>query len=294
MTDGTGSGTGGERMALKTGYVVIAALVIVVGAVNTLSTLHEAARAGGTLDWWEPAIWEGTSAAAVLAFAWLAWLGIRMSVVPDIGRTAAVGLHFGALLAFSLAHVSTMVALRVLAYALLGERYDFGDPGPEFLYEFRKDAVAYLLFAGIFWVVLRLQSTGTRGPSAERQDRRQPSLFDIRDGSRLVRVPVDEIVAARSAGNYVEFILSGGRCEMMRATLGSVAEELAAHGIVRTHRYWLVNRQHVREVVSHGSGDYQLTLTGDIRVPQSRRFRSFNSGDSDTGVPAQFGIMPDA
>lgn len=271
MTGGTGSGAGGERLALARGYAAIAILVVLVGTVNVLSALHDAARRGGGLDWWEPAIWEGTSAVAILAFAWIPWLAVRISAVPGMGRIASLGLHVAAALAFSLAHVATMVALRILAYAVADQSYSFGDPGPEFLYELRKDMVSYLLLAGTFWVSSRLHS-GRSSWLGERDARPQPAFFDIRDGSRVVRVPVEEIVAIQSAGNYVEFILSGSRREMMRTTLAAIAQELAAHGIVRTHRSWLVNPLHVREAVGHGSGDYQLSLSEGIVAPQSRRF----------------------
>lgn len=282
MTDGTGSGAGGDRLALTRGYAVIAILVVVAGTVNVLSALHDAGRRGGALDWWEPAIWEGTSAVAILAFAWLAWLAVRIGASPAIGRIASLGLHVAAALAFSLAHVATMVALRIVAYALAGASYSFGDPGPEFLYELRKDLVSYLLLVGTFWVSIRLHSARSPGPPDQRGEP-QPAFFDIRDGARVVRVPVAEIVAVQSAGNYVEFILSGGRRELMRTTLATIAQELAAHGVVRTHRSWLVNPLHVREVVGQGSGDYQITMSDGVVVPQSRRFRRTASGPSETG-----------
>jgi DNA-binding LytR/AlgR family response regulator len=98
-----------------------------------------------------------------------------------------------------------------------------------------------------------------------------PLSFDIRDGTRLVRAPLDEIVAVRSAGNYVEFLLSDGRRPLMRSPLASVEEQLADLGFVRTHRSWLVNAARVTGLRPEGSGDYAVEL-GDLEAPLSRRF----------------------
>jgi len=61
---------------------------------------------------------------------------------------------------------------------------------------------------------------------------------------------------------------------LMRATLGAIETALAPHGFVRTHRAWLVNRRHIRELAPAGSGDGTLALTGGLAVPLSRRLRA--------------------
>ena len=38
-----------------------------------------------------------------------------------------------------------------------------------------------------------------------------PATFDIRDGASLLRIPTSEILAARAAGNYVEFLIADAR-----------------------------------------------------------------------------------
>jgi DNA-binding LytR/AlgR family response regulator len=96
-------------------------------------------------------------------------------------------------------------------------------------------------------------------------------LFDIRDGARLVRVPINDILAITSAGNYVEFVLRDGRKPMMRKPLSALEAELAADGFVRTHRSWLVNAMQVTGLKPEGSGDYEVEI-GSVAVPLSRRF----------------------
>ena len=96
-------------------------------------------------------------------------------------------------------------------------------------------------------------------------------MFDIRDGARVIRTPVDQILAVTSAGNYVEFLLADGRRPLMRASLARMEAELAPHGLVRTHRSWLVNAARVTELRPETSGDY-LVVLGGVEAPVSRRF----------------------
>jgi DNA-binding LytR/AlgR family response regulator len=99
----------------------------------------------------------------------------------------------------------------------------------------------------------------------------EPVVID--EGQRLLRVAPAEILGARSAGNYVEFLLADGRRPLMRTTLSGVDETLAPRGFVRTHRSWLVNPAHVAQIEAEGSGDFGLTLGDGTHVPLSRRYR---------------------
>ncbi len=104
----------------------------------------------------------------------------------------------------------------------------------------------------------------TRAPAGE-------AMYAIRDGARIVRVPVRDILAVSSAGNYVEFALRDGRRVLMRSPLSAVEAEFAAHGFVRVHRSWLVNAMQMTGLKPEGSGDYTVEL-GALSVPLSRRF----------------------
>jgi DNA-binding LytR/AlgR family response regulator len=166
-------------------------------------------------------------------------------------------------------HVAGFVALRKLAYlAVMDGPYRFGPLPTEFPYEFRKDLLAYGLASIIFYLSLRRSA---REAAAQVQTATAAANFDIRDGARLVRVPVSEIVAVRSAGNYAEFLLADGRRPLMRTSLGALETGMAAHGFVRTHRSWLVNPVRVTGLRPEGSGDYAVEL-GAVEAPLSRRF----------------------
>ena len=264
---GTSSGvfgmTGEERLWLTRAYALCVSLFVAICLVNILTVQHDAPRLGLI----RPAIWEVSSALVILALT-----AIPAAMAVWMVRTkprwwAAAPAHIVAALIYSVIHVAAFVALRKIAHAvLLNEVYRFGPLPGEFLYEFRKDLLGYAAATIICWLALMrgAQKSSDRAPTP-------PATFDIQDGARLIRVPVAEIVAVRSAGNYVEFILEDGRRPLTRSSLGAALESLARHGFVRTHKSWLVNTARVTGLNPEGSGDYAVEL-GDIEAPLSRRF----------------------
>ncbi len=264
---GTSSGvfgmTGEERQWLTRAYALCVSLFVAICLVNILTVQHDAPRLGLI----RPAIWEVSSALVILALT-----AIPAAMAVWMVRTkprwwAAAPAHIVAALIYSAIHVAAFVALRKIAHAvLLNEVYRFGPLPGEFLYEFRKDLLGYAAATIICWLALMrgAQKSSDRAPMP-------PATFDIQDGARLIRVPVAEIVAVRSAGNYVEFILGDGRRPLTRSSLGAALESLAPHGFVRTHKSWLVNKARVTGLKPEGSGDYAVEL-GDIEAPLSRRF----------------------
>ena len=256
---------GEERQGLWRAWLLGVGLVACICVVNVLTVRHDAPRLG-TLG---PAIWETSSAlmtAAIFAIpAMVALWTTRTS--PPWWR--AVPVHMAAVLTYSVIHVSGFVALRKLAYlALMDGPYRFGPLSSEFPYEFRKDLLAYGLASIIFYLSLRRSA---RQAADLAQPASASASFDIRDGARLVRVPVSEILAVRSAGNYAEFLLVDGRRPLMRSSLSALENALGRHGFARTHRSWLVNPARVTGLRPEGSGDYAIEL-GGVEAPLSRRF----------------------
>lgn len=256
--------TGEERLWLTRAWILGACLIAAISVVNVLTIQHDAPRLGVI----RPAIWESSSALitlfifaipAVMAF-WMVRRRPRWWI--------ALPAHLVAVFVYSVLHVSGFVVLRKLGHAaLLHEGYDFGPLSTEFPYEFRKDMMSYGLATIIYWLALRRSAQ----KSIEAHAIVPPATFDIQDGARLIRVPVPEILAVRSAGNYAEFVLADGRRPLTRSSLGAVLENLAPQGFVRTHKSWLVNRARVTGLKPEGSGDYAIEL-GALEVPLSRRF----------------------
>lgn len=276
-TSGAPRGTGGllegaldrlrdvETRDLMIGAVAIAAGAAAVTVVNALTVQVD----NPDVRAWEPWVWESTSALVVVLLAWLPWISTA-AAPPEMvrdgwrARAAFAGAHLAVAAIWSALHVVGMMSLRLAVYGLADAGpYEPGPAGEVYLYEFRKDLLSYAAFVGLFWILRRLRRPG--------RTTLHPVSFDIRDGARIIRAPVGEILAVSSAGNYVEFWLADGRRPLMRATLAAIEVELEAYGFVRAHRSWLVNGARVTGLEPDGSGDWTVEL-GEVRAPLSRRF----------------------
>lgn len=256
-TSGAPGGTSGEDLRdLIVGWCAVAAVSAIAMTSNALSVLSE----NPDMAAWKAWTLEGSSNLILIALAWLPWLATGLAR----GRRAgALAIHAAGLLAFSLVHVAGMMALRVSVYAAAGDTYHVGSFSDRFVYEFRKDVVSYTIFALGFWLARRGRDAAA-GPAPA-------ASFDIREGARLIRTPVAEILAVAAAGNYVEFVLADGRRPLMRTTLAAVEAALGPAGLVRTHRSWLVNAARVTGLRPQGAGDWQVELAGTA-APLSRRY----------------------
>jgi hypothetical protein len=253
-------GTGGEyRRAFRYAYGAAALIVAVINTLNVMSTTHDWPH----LKLIEPVIWEGASWLSLVASFWIIWLAWRLAPLQARPRWLLL-IHIPAALVFSLAHVSGFVGLRLLAYWALGGHYHVGNFWANYLYELRKDGFGYLMFLAGFALIEHLLRQ-------QQPNQPQSPTFDIRDGARLTRVRLADILAVTSAGNYVEFLLQDGRRLLMRSPLSAVEGDLAGRGFVRTHRSWLVNEIAVTGLAPEGSGDYAVSL-GSLTAPLSRRF----------------------
>lgn len=257
-TNGALLGTSGHgRSTLIYSFSAIAVLVAAINAINVISDQES----GLGLAW--PLLWEGSSWLSLLAFLWIPWIAWR-SAPPHVRPRWKLLLHVPAALIFTLAHVGGFDLVRILVYQVVGGRYPFGSFFTQLQFEARKDLLAYALIVGLFSLFDHLLRRRGEMPL-------EPSTFDIRDGAKLTRVKLSDILAITSAGNYVEFILADGRRLLMRVPLHSVEQELGPRGFVRTHRSWLVNASKVTTLKPEGSGDYTIEL-GKQAVPLSRRF----------------------
>ncbi|HEX5258281.1 MAG TPA: LytTR family DNA-binding domain-containing protein [Sphingomicrobium sp.] len=245
-------------------FLTIATFVALVDTFNVFTAIHDAAEHGQHLPAWEPAVWEGTSGLATLLTCGVIYAAVRIAPPGRVSWPKFVAVHIAASLAFSALHVLLMNAMRVGIYAAVSRHYPFDESG--FLYEYRKDLISYVVWAAIFWFFTRPRAEPA---VAAAEDRR---MVGIQDGKRLIRVPIVDIVAIKAAGNYVEFMLVDGRRPLARKSLRQALDQLGEQSFVRTHRSWLVNVDHVREIRSMGAGDFRVELDGGAEAPLSRRF----------------------
>src|SRR5580692_4797189 len=227
-----GLGTSGMFLGMdgrsrRTFFYSFAAIAVLVGVVNILNVITiQHGEADHRLI--GPLIGEGSSWLSLILFVWMPWLAWRVAP-PGIRPRWKLLLHIPAAAAFAFAHVAFFYVLRVWVYGLMGKHYEIGAFLPQLLYEARKDLLGYALFVGLFSLIDHL----LRQPG---ETSVEGTTFDIRDGAKLTRVRLDEILAVSSAGNYVEFFLADGRRLLMRSPLRSVESELGPRGFVRTHR----------------------------------------------------------
>lgn len=260
---GIPSGMNGARdwRTLWWGLAAIAGMVAAFNTVNVTSVVHDRPDIGLAA----PVVWEASSWFTFVLFAVIPWLALQAAPFSSRPRWRIAAVHLPALVAFSFLHVTGFVLIRQAVYRLAGDRYGVGLLG-DFPYEFRKDILGYALALLAFWIVARQLAVAVAPQSAAER-----ALFDIRDGARITRVRLADVLAITSAGNYVEFVLEDGRRPLMRSPLSVLEAELAPSGFVRTHRSWLVNVARVTGLAPEGSGDYAVAL-GSIRAPLSRRF----------------------
>jgi LytTr DNA-binding domain-containing protein len=243
--------------------LVIAAFGLLVDTINVFTAMHDAREHGARLAIWEPATWEVTSFVAMLLACGIAYAALRLAPPGRVPWWKFFLVHIAATLVFSAIHIMLMNALRVAIYWVAGYHYPFGESG--FFYEYGKDVVGYVIIAAIFWFFSR----DLERPSVATS---RPRMIDIRDGKKLLRVPIKDIAAVRAAGNYVEFILVDDRRPLARQSLSAVQRELGKREFVRTHRSWLVNLDHVRGLQGLRGGDFEIALEGGLKAPLSRRF----------------------
>lgn len=92
--------------------------------------------------------------------------------------------------------------------------------------------------------------------------------------SEEIAFQIDELVLAKAEGNYVRFYVKAGdqvREHFIRISLSNVAEQLNTYQqVIRTHRAFLYNINHLDKVEGNAQGYYLSTAAIDFQVPVSR------------------------
>jgi hypothetical protein len=277
-TSGAPAGTAGaSRRAARNAYLIAGVVVIASTLVDALSKAQEIGwRLATPGNLWEPLLWNCTSGAVILALLPLtrraAWLARGFGARPVHAGSAivALGLLFGAV------HVALMFPLRQLAYAVAGWDYTIHWTADRVFYELRKDLFAYAVLAVIFWLAERPAAAVPAAladppPGADLPP--NPAELWLRDGRTSILIAPHDIVSVASAGNYVEYALTGGRKHLIRATLQAEEARLVPFGLARVHRTRLVNLKRVIALEWRASGDFELTLDSGETVAGSRRFK---------------------
>jgi hypothetical protein len=269
------------RLSVRAVYAIVVALVAASCLVGTFSAARDVSwRMGVPHNLWEPALWYCTGDVVVVALLPLARRGAMLArgvaARPFAVTVAVISLAF----LFSGLHIIGMAVLRELAYAAGGWTYKY-PWSEEIPYELRKDLFSYVCLAVVFWLANRATNTvpaeAAEG-NAEAPGSPATPAFWLRDGRMRILIDPNEIVSVSSAGNYVEYALTGGRRHLIRATLRAEEARLSSFRVARVHRTRLVNVKRLVAVRWRPSGDFEVRLdTGEV-VVGSRRFKATVAG----------------
>jgi hypothetical protein len=275
VTTGDDCGTSGEtKFAWRLGpWTAVALVTLVVVAVNATSDYLDMSRSGRDFDWWEPFVWEASSALIIVAMApAIGWAIRRWPFTRDsLVRPALI--HFGLTIPFSAIHIVAIYALRNLIYWVLGGHYGFFDDGVGFvlIYEWRKDVLTYSAIAAFYWVFQYIEARRAAAADTARANAGDQRI-EIRDGGAAVFLAPQDIFFVEAAGNYIEFH-TATRTHLVRGTLAGWEARLAARGFVRVHRSRLVNRARIASIKPTPSGDIEIALDDGRILSGSRRYR---------------------
>lgn len=270
MTTGGDLGTNGWARFVRGPWIFIALVSLVVVLVNASSDYLEMRRSGLDTPWWEPMVWEVTSAIVIVGIAPLIGMAVSRWTPSRDNLVRPLLIHFGLTIPFAIAHVAAIFVMRNAVYAVVGGHYGFFDDGIGlvFLYEWRKDVLTYATIAATYWVfdyiATRRQVAATPVSPNQR--------IEIRDGGAAVFLAPAEITHVEAAGNYVEFH-TPARSHLVRGTLASWEAQLTARGFARVHRSRLVNRARIASIKPTPSGDIEITLDTGAVLSGSRRYR---------------------
>jgi two-component system LytT family sensor kinase len=106
---------------------------------------------------WQPMVWELSSAVVIFALIPLIVRFERHFPLDARPRWRIFAAHAGAALLFSAAHVAGIVVLRKLAYAVAGQRYDFGSLALRGFYELQKDLITYAVIMVVIFAMREFQ-----------------------------------------------------------------------------------------------------------------------------------------
>lgn len=274
-------------------WLAYAVFLLCNNGVNASVVWSEATRdSDNTVLWWEPVLWEYSSAIATLLLVPLLFKSFDRQPLRFGQPLRQLSWHLAAASLFCLAHVALMVAQRELVYGWLGQDYQFGPWLREFWYEYRKDVWGYVNFlvvyqmAGVLWRRVRGEasiladsdaSTSAEAPALV-ADQPEPTvvmplqhlLVKKLDKEFLVKVSAIEYL--ESCGNYVN-LHSQGRIYPLRSTLAQLCEQLSRQGFYRVHRSFAVNHACIAELSYEPSGDGDIRLKSGVVVPLSRRYK---------------------
>jgi hypothetical protein len=262
---------------------IFGGITVAICTMNVFTELTDHARIGVPLPTWEPVLWECSSAVLLwLLIPMVGWLHRRAPITSHTWRWT-VPLYLAITPVFSVIHVGGMVLLRKAGYAFMGTRYNFAPWLSDWLYEYRKDLVAFgLILAALqAFRIYRLWLEGQIRPAEAALAPNGPATPEPAPLERLVVKKLNREFVLNTAdidridadGNYVT-IHAQGATWPLRESLATLERKLDSKRFARVHRGHIVNLDRIREIQPWDSGDYRIVLADGSHVNFSRRYRS--------------------
>jgi len=282
------------------------AVFVLHAAFDSVIALVDARNLAHAHPAWQVLTWELSSHAALLALVpAMVAMARRFPLDRWTGLGAHLAWHAAASVAVSAAHVVLMVAVRLVVYALSGERYDFGDWMGRWGYEYLKDVRTYALIVvtvhGYRLFMLRWQGearvldapeAAADAPAvpAPEQPSARPERFLVRKLRREFLIAANDIDCLQAQGNYVGLRVAG-HDYLLRATLTDFLTQLDPARFARVHRSHAVHLDRIREIEPLDGGDARLHMHDGSTVPCSRRYRDALRGGAagSASAPAMAG-----
>jgi hypothetical protein len=277
------------RKVFRWQMAFLAVLLAASATANVFTEIADWGRGGGHLPAWQPITWELSSVVCIwLLVPAIGWWLNQFPLVHG-GWLRSVPAHLLATLPFSLAHVAAMVGLRDLVYRWMGEHYEFGAWWPNWVYEYRKDFVAYWLLVmcvlafrlyGLWQdsreartaLLLQEQAANDTSPRESAGGDAPLERLVVRKLNREYIIAIADVDHIEADGNYVN-VYTQGAAYPRRESLAAMERKLDGRRFVRVHRGHLVNVDRIREIQPWDHGDYRILLHDGTCVNLSRRYR---------------------
>lgn len=96
--------------------------------------------------------------------------------------------------------------------------------------------------------------------------------FVVKDGHRILLIPVDAVDSIEAAGNYVYLHCETGQ-HLIRESVGKLEAQLDPHQFTRVHRSTIVRIGAIAELERLGTGDHVIRLQSGRELTLSRTYR---------------------
>ncbi|WP_312253426.1 LytTR family DNA-binding domain-containing protein [Stenotrophomonas sp.] len=253
-------------------------LFLCTAAGNVLAQWMRAVRDAQPFAGLGTSIEEFSSALATLGLLMLLQAAARRWPLHADTWRRRIGFYVLGGIAWWLLHVSAMVLLRKVAFALAGQHYVYGDWPAQWFYEFFKDVQTYSLLViavhAVAWFGRQRQGEAhllappDEGPPVEPVER--PQHFLVRKLGKEFLLATADVEYAQAAGNYVNLRVRGHDYPL-RITMAALEQRLDPAVFLRPHRSWLIHRDQLRSIEPLDGGEALLHMADGARVPCSRR-----------------------